>query len=518
MENEIKENGQEQKPQDESNDQNQPGWFLDFVDHYDVDSPKQGEMLNGTILDISENSILLDVGFKRDAIITSQDLDKVDEEITSELAVGDEVYVSVIRTPVGDDDLLVSLSRGLAYKHWVRAEESMEQDETLELKVIDKNRGGVLVEFESLRGFVPNSHIPNLRRGIPKEKSDEMKAELIGQILPVKVIEVNRDQRRLVFSARIAQQKKREERLQELEPGMIINSRVVNVVDFGLFVDLVGVDGLVHKSEIDWDRVYDPSKHFNVGDEIEVKVVDIDVERERVSLSRKALLPNPWEKLASKYKNGDLVEGKVVSVLDFGAFVELPEGLQGLVHVSEIGYANMGDPKSVVKKGDKVLVRVLGVEPERERISLSMRRVPVDEQMAWMMEEEEEESVEGADLTDQDEEGEDSAEQEQDQETTEAEEDSSEDDQKEVDTEEIEESEQIPEDSTEEQMESETDPEAETPAEEKNESEQADSEGDQDQEDSEEDQDQEDSEEDQDQEDSEEDISEAEEEAKDQEE
>lgn len=480
MENEIKENNQEQKPHDENHDQDQPGWFLDFVDHYDVDSPKQGEMLNGKILDISENSILLDVGFKRDAIITSQDLDKVDEEITSELSVGDEVYVSVIRTPVGDDDLLVSLSRGLAYKHWVKAEEHLEEDDTLELKVIDKNRGGVLVEFESLRGFVPNSHIPNLRRGIPKDKSDEIKAELIGQILPVKVIEVNRDQRRLVFSARIAQQKKREERLKELEPGMVINSRVVNVVDFGLFVDLDGVDGLVHKSEIDWDRVYDPSKYFKVGDEIEVKVVDIDVDRERVSLSRKALLPNPWQKLASKYENGDLVEGKVVSVLDFGAFVELPEGLQGLVHVSEIGYANMGDPKSVVKKGDKVLVRVLGVEPERERISLSMRRVPVDEQMAWMMEEEEEEETpEDSDITDLDEEGEEAAQQEQSEETPESgdgsldeeqedaeEEEASEaaDDspeaQEEVDTEAVEESDPAPEDSAEEQPELEAEPEA----------------------------------------------------------
>jgi small subunit ribosomal protein S1 len=159
-------------------------------------------------------------------------------------------------------------------------------------------------------------------------------------------------------------------------------------------VDLHGVDGLVHKSEIAWDRVYDPSKYFSVGDEIEVKVVDVDVERERVSLSRKDLLPNPWEKLQEKYDEGDLVEGKVVSVLDFGAFVELPEGLQGLVHVSELGYANMGDPKSVVRVGDEVLVRVMNIEPDRERVSLSMRRVPVDEQLAWMMDEEEEEEPE----------------------------------------------------------------------------------------------------------------------------
>ncbi len=379
----------EQAPVKQNQADEQPGWFQDFVDHYEVDNPQQGEILEGVILDISENSILLDVGLKRDAIITSQDLDKVDDEIVEDLEVGDKVYVSVIRTPIGDDDLLVSLSRGLAYKDWQKAEEYLENEEMLELEIIDKNRGGVLVGFESLRGFVPNSHIPSLRRGTPNQKASEIKEEMIGDTLPVKVIEVDRKQRRLVFSARIAQKKQREKRLRELEEGDVIQSRVVNVVDFGVFVDLDGVDGLVHKSEIAWDRVYDPSKYFQVGDEIEVKVVDVDVERERVSLSRKALLPNPWDKLDEKYDEGDLVEGKVVSVLDFGAFVELPEGLQGLVHVSEIGYANMGDPRSVVQEGDKVLVRVLNVEPDRERVSLSMRRVPVEKQMEWMMTEEE---------------------------------------------------------------------------------------------------------------------------------
>jgi len=165
----------------------------------------------------------------------------------------------------------------------------------------------------------------------------------------------------------------------------VFKSKIVNVVDFGFFVDLEGVDGLVHKSEIDWDRVNNPSELYHVGDEVEVKVVGLDLEKERVSLSRKALLPNPWEKLAEKYKAGDLVEGNVVSVLDFGAFVELEKGLQGLIHVSEIGYATAEKPSDVVKKGDQVLVRIMAIEPARERVSLSMRRVPVSEQMDWMM-------------------------------------------------------------------------------------------------------------------------------------
>ena len=189
----------------------------------------------------------------------------------------------------------------------------------------------------------------------------------------------------MVFSARVAQKEQRLKRLEEIEVGQVVKSRVVNVVDFGVFVDLNGVDGLVHKSEIDWERVTHPSKWFKVGDEIEVKVVSVDKENERVSLSRKILLTNPWEELVENYQVGDLVEGVVVSVLDFGAFVEIREGLHGLIHISEIGYANAEDLKAVLKKGDPVLVKIMGIEVARERISLSMRRVPISEQMEWIM-------------------------------------------------------------------------------------------------------------------------------------
>jgi len=369
----------------EENSSEQPGWFQEFVDHYDVDKPHQGELLKGKILDIQEGSILLDVGLKRDAIIPGNDLDRVDPDYLNGLAVGDEITVGVIRTPLGDDDLLVSLQRGLSQKTWIKAEELAENDQLIELEVVDQNRGGLLVAFENLRAFVPNSHIPAIRRGTSTQKAGEIKAELVGKTLPLKVIEVNQKEHKLVFSARVAQREQRLKRLDEIQVGQVIKSRVVNVVDFGVFVDLEGVDGLVHKSEIDWERVTHPSKWFKVGDEIEVKVVSVDKENERVSLSRKVLLSNPWEKLVEDYKVGNLVEGVVVSVLDFGAFIEIRDGLHGLVHVSEIGYSNTEDPKAVLKKGDPVLVKIMGIETARERISLSMRRVPISEQMEWIM-------------------------------------------------------------------------------------------------------------------------------------
>ncbi len=376
---------QENQVPEEENTADQPGWFQDFVDHYDVDKPQQGEMLKGTILDIQDSSIVLDVGFKRDAIIPGQDIERVDPEIRDNLSIGDEIFVSVIRTPMGDDDLLVSLQRGLTYKTWIKADELAQSNEQVELEVVDQNRGGLLVAFDNLRGFIPNSHIPAIRRGTSTQLAGEIKSEMIGKTLPVKVIEVNQKERRLVFSARVVQKGQRLKRLNEIEMDSVVKSRVVNIVDFGVFVDLDGVDGLVHKSEIDWERIPHPSKIFKVGDEIEVKVIGIDKEKERVSLSRKILLPNPWLKHVEKFQVGDLVEGLVVSVLDFGAFIELTEGLQGLVHVSEIGYANTEDPKAVVKKGDPVLVKIMSIDPDRERISLSMRRVPISEQMEWIM-------------------------------------------------------------------------------------------------------------------------------------
>ncbi len=387
MENETKipQSEQENQVPEEEKTAEQPGWFQDFVDHYDVDKPQQGDMLKGTILDIQDSSIVLDVGFKRDAIIPGQDLERVDPEIRDNLSIGDEIFVSVIRTPMGDDDLLVSLQKGLTIKTWIKADELAQTNEHVELEIVDQNRGGLLVAYENLQGFIPNSHIPAIRRGTSTQLTGEIKSRMIGKTIPVKVIEVSQKERRLVFSARVVQKGQRLERLNEIELDSIVKSRVVNIVDFGVFVDLDGVDGLVHKSEIDWERIPHPSKLFKVGDEIEVKVIGIDKEKERVSLSRKILLPNPWLKHVEKFQVGDLVEALVVSVLDFGAFVELEEGLEGLVHVSEVGYANTGDPKSVVKKGDPVLVKIMSIDPARERISLSMRRVPISEQMEWIM-------------------------------------------------------------------------------------------------------------------------------------
>jgi ribosomal protein S1 len=199
------------------------------------------------------------------------------------------------------------------------------------------------------------------------------------------VIDVDPDNERLIFSALEAQRELRQKRLQNLEVGDVITGKIVNVVDFGLFVDIGDIDGLVHKSQLDWQQVNHPSDIAKVGEDIEVQVIDIDLKRERVGLSRKALLPDPWDEIESSYVVGDLIEVEITSMVDFGAFAKLPEGVQGLIHNTQLGYSAPGTNSDVLKPGMKVLVKILRIEPNRERISLSMQNVPLEKQIDWLL-------------------------------------------------------------------------------------------------------------------------------------
>jgi len=200
----------------------------------------------------------------------------------------------------------------------------------------------------------------------------------------LKVLEVDRKRNRLILSGRAAEKARRKNRLEELEAGQKIKGRVVNLTDFGAFVALGGIDGLIHRSELSWDDIGDPGEVLDIGDEIEVMVKDVDVDRERVSLSRKDLLPSPWDDITQHYSEGDLVEGIVSNVVHFGAFVTLPDGIEGLIHSSEMDIIGPGTPTDVVKSDDPVLVRILSIEPDRHRMALSLKQVSYDEQMEWM--------------------------------------------------------------------------------------------------------------------------------------
>jgi small subunit ribosomal protein S1 len=250
------------------------------------------------------------------------------------------------------------------------------------------------VQFDKLEGFVPNSHIPMIKRSPNHEQINQTKQEMLGATLKVKAIEVDRQNERLIFSAQEAQKELRAERLQSLEVGEAISGTVANIVDFGLFIDLGGIDGLVHISELDWKTVTHPSQVARVGDEIEVKVIKIDFDRQHIGLSRKALLPDPWDEVEARYMPGHLVEVEITNIVDFGAFAQLPEGVQGLIHKTELGY-NVPEGDDTVAPGVKVLVKVLKIDTARERIALSMQQVPMEKYFDWIAAESSEETEDG---------------------------------------------------------------------------------------------------------------------------
>lgn len=369
----------------EGNESSGKGQFEQMLEEYGYDRPRRGQIVQGEVIKVYDDMILIDIGAKRDAIVPRRDLDRLDEDLRDDIQKGDQVPVYVFRTGVGDDELLVSLDKGLLQDDWDRAEELQNSGEVVELPIVGYNRGGLLVEFGRLQGFVPNSHVIAIRRGSSQRQMEEDKPGMIGSDLAVKALEVDQKQNRLVFSEREAQRELRERRLEEIEAGQTLAGRVVNIVKFGAFVDLGGIDGMIHVSELSWNRVDHPGDVLNVGDEVEVKVLEVNPERERVSLSRKATLPSPWEEVREHYEDGDLVEGTVVNIKDYGAFVRLPEGVDGLVHVSELGFVESGNPKDMVRVGDSILTRIISIEPEKERISLSMQRVTYEEQISWMV-------------------------------------------------------------------------------------------------------------------------------------
>jgi small subunit ribosomal protein S1 len=341
---------------------------------YDYTQPRRREIREATVISISETQVIVDLGVKRDGIVTSRDLDLLSEEYRNGLQVGDVVPVSVLDVSDRQEGIIVSLNKGLTQQDWLRAEKMLESKETCELEVTGVNRGGIVVGFGRLRGFVPNSHLTSVRRGLRGERLNEVKSELVGQTLSLAVIEVDSRRRRLVLSERVANRQSRKQLLEELTTGEVRDGVVRNIVDFGAFVDIGGVDGLIHVSELDWKRVNHPSEVLKVGDEIQVYVLSVDRERKRVGLSRKRLLPDPWPLVTEFLDEGEIVPGTITNVVDFGAFVDVGDGVEGLVHVSQIPGGD--ETRAHLEVGSSVRVRVLGVDPWRRRISLSLSQVP----------------------------------------------------------------------------------------------------------------------------------------------
>lgn len=347
---------------------------------------ERGDTVTGKILSVDHQGLIIDVNWKRDGIVTRRDLERLNID-PEHFAVGDEIDVTILRLEDEDGNLVLSVSQARQGEDWKRAEEMIESDEVFVGQVIEANRGGLIIPFGNLRGFVPASHIADVPRGVAEDDRKDYLSRFVGQPVTVKVIEVNRKRRRLVFSQRDAQRGTREARkevlLDELKEGEVRKGVVSGLRDFGAFVDLGGADGLIHISELAWHRVKHPREVLNIGDEVDVYILRLDSEGRRIGLSLKRLQNNPWAVVEELYHVGQLVEGTVSRVAQFGAFVSLDPGIEALLHVSQISEPPPADPTLILRDGQRLMMRVISIESDKQRLGLSLKEVSDEEKARW---------------------------------------------------------------------------------------------------------------------------------------
>jgi len=361
-----------------------------LTDRYDYQVPRRGDIRTGVVIETNEQGLVVDVGLKREGFVPAEDLSRLDEETRSGIQIGTTISVLVIQPEDREGHPVLSIHQARLYEDWLKAEQMMESGELYEGEVSGYNRGGLVVQFGRIRGFVPASQIMGLPRRLREEERRKRLAAMIGQQMGLKIIEVDRHRRRLIFSQRRAlrawQELQRERVVAQLTEGETRFGRVTSITNFGAFVDLGGADGLIHVSELSWSRIDNPRQMLKVGDEVEVYVLDVDRKRKRIALSLKKLQPDPWTLADDHYRVGQLVEGRVTRVVDFGAFVELGIGIEGLLHASEMIGTPEFRPSDIVHLGETLLVKIIRIDSRRKRVALSARQVRQDEWERWVAE------------------------------------------------------------------------------------------------------------------------------------
>lgn len=351
-------------------------------DLLNIDLPKAGEIRDGIIASISEGQILVSVGAKSEGIITGKEYETIPEDVLANFELGKAIPVYVITPEDSNGNLILSFVRAVEEQSWIDAEEMMRSGEPFETKIVGYNKGGLLVQLEAIRGFIPASQLSLSRRFAISGETPEAKYKgMVGEPITVCVLEVERDRRRLILSERAASNETRDQirdmLLDELVEGEVRKGRIQSIADFGAFVNIGGIDGLVHLSEITYDPINHPGERLEVGKDVKVKIISIDRERRRIGLSMRALQKDPWLDHIKQLTVGQLVEAEITRLTSFGAFAKLlvPGDLEGLVHISELSDQRVDHPKAVVKSGDQVTLRILKIDEEDRRIGLSLRRV-----------------------------------------------------------------------------------------------------------------------------------------------
>src|SRR6201985_45376 len=344
-----------------------------IVPNYDatVHPFQEGDVVTGQVVRIDTDEVLVDIGYKSEGVIPSSELSiRKSVDPSDEVELGEEVDALVLTKEDQDGRLILSKKRARFEKAWRRIEGAGESREPVHGAAIGVFRGGVIID-RGVRGFLPASLV-DIRR-VPNLD------EYMGQTIECKVIELNRSRNNVVLSRRaVLEEQRKEDReriLDRLQPGQVVEGTISNIVDFGAFVDLDGIDGLIHISELSWSHVNHPSEILSIGDTVSVKVLDIDRDRQRISLGLKQTQEDPWQRVVDTYNIGDELEGTVTKVVTFGAFVEILDGVEGLVHISELAPHHVESPREIVHPGDEIRVKILEIDSERRRLSLSAKRV-----------------------------------------------------------------------------------------------------------------------------------------------
>jgi small subunit ribosomal protein S1 len=331
----------------------------------------EGDVVKGKVVRIDKDEVLVDIGYKSEGVIPSTELSiRKSVDPADEVELGEEIDALVLTKEDAEGRLVLSKKRARFEKAWRRIEAAAESGEPVEGSVIEVVKGGLILDL-GVRGFLPASLV-DIRRVHNLD-------EFLGQTLECKVIELNRSRNNVVLSRRAVLEEERkevrEQILGRLEPGQVVEGKISNIVDFGAFVDLEGIDGLIHISELSWSHVNHPSEVVSIGDTVRIKVLDIDRDRQRISLGLKQTQEDPWQRVISTHRPGDVLEGTVTKVVAFGAFVEILPGVEGLVHISELADHHVESPSEVVEPNSTLNVKILEIDEERRRLSLSIKRV-----------------------------------------------------------------------------------------------------------------------------------------------
>ena len=351
----------------------------------DIKSFKHGDVVEGTVVRIDKDEILVDIGAKSEGVVSNRELfGRHGGEGQAPLNIGDTVLVYVLQPESPEGHAVLSLRRAGLERKWRAMQEQFEAGVIIEAPVIDHNKGGLIVDC-GIRGFVPISQIVDFPRrpqnDQPRDAAQEIAEKLqpfVGRKLRLKILEVNRKANRLILSEKVAlyeeRREKRDELFSSLQVGQKVTGTVRSIAPFGVFIDLGGIDGLVHKSELSWNKVNNPEAGYKVGDEVEAEVIDINHERGRISLSIRRLQPDPWHSTVADFNVGDIIDGTVTKLVNFGAFVRVRDGLEGLIHISELSHQRVAHPGDVVHEGQSLKLKIISLDSERHRLGLSLKQ------------------------------------------------------------------------------------------------------------------------------------------------